>query len=45
MVLTCNTLPAVPTTTAAPGAEFVIQFDSKFVSEPTKTNEFEMDRI
>jgi P4 family phage/plasmid primase-like protien len=44
MVLTCNTLPAVPDNDGGTWRRIrVIQFDSKFVSEPTKTNEFEMD--
>jgi hypothetical protein len=42
MVLTCNTLPAVPDNDGGTWRRIrVIQFDSKFVSEPTKTNEFE----
>lgn len=44
MVMTCNTLPAVPSDDSGTWRRIrVIEFGSKFVLEPTKPNEFEMD--
>jgi P4 family phage/plasmid primase-like protien len=44
MVMTCNTLPAVPDNDGGTWRRIrVIEFGSKFVTEPTKPNEFEMD--
>jgi P4 family phage/plasmid primase-like protien len=44
MVMTCNTLPAVPDNDGGTWRRIkVVEFSSKFVAEPSAPNEFEMD--